>query len=715
MVNSVFSAQWYRVAGLHPRLRAHVRVTRQIYRNEVWHVLADPVSGHFHRINATAYAFVGRCDGRHSVDEISEALLAGDPDSALTQDEIVRLLVQLNQHGLIQCELTPDVESIFHREALVERQQRRLAINPLAFRVRLGDPTAILARFDPWLRTLFARPILALCVVLILTGALTAAMNLPELSLQVRTRMGTPRFLLMAWLLYPFIKVIHEFAHALAIRRFGGEVHQMGVSLLVLMPAPFVDASAASAFRYAFQRLVVSGAGIMVEMVIAALAVILWALVEPGIVRDAALVVAFVCGVSTIFFNGNPLLRFDGYHVLCDALDLPNLASRSVAWWRYVILNRRLGLTEHASPEPGRGERFWLYTYAPASMAYRLVLSIAIVAWIGSWSTPLGLLAGAGLAYAMVFRPVLRFWRRLLSMPLSMPMRRRALRGAGALTLAVLSLFWVVPLPFATVGRGVVWVPEQAQLRTGTDGFIAHLDARHGEQVEAGQVVAHLSDSRLEAEAIKLRSQLEALDVDLYNAMLRDPVKARNVEEEMVRIRSELGRIGELQGMLVLRAGVSGRLVMPRQDDMDGAFVPRGTLLGHILTGEAAVVRIAVEQGDAALVRGETRAVSVRLAEMPGESLPGRLLRAVPAATEKLPSVALGEHAGGDIAVDPADKDHQRAQAPVFIFDIGVSDSILERAGGRAWVRFDHGWMPLGMQWGRHLKQLFLRQFDPGS
>ena len=156
-------------------------------------MLADSVSGRFHRLNATAYAFVGRCDGRHTVDEISEALLAADPDSSLTQDEIVRLLVQLNQHGLIQCELTPDVESIFHREALVERQQRRLAINPLAFRVRLGDPTAILARFDPWLRTLFARPILALCVVLILTGALTAAMNLPELSLQVRTRMGTPR------------------------------------------------------------------------------------------------------------------------------------------------------------------------------------------------------------------------------------------------------------------------------------------------------------------------------------------------------------------------------------------------------------------------------------------------------------------------------------------------------------------------------------------
>lgn len=715
MSGSVFSSQWYRVAGLHPRLRAQVRVTRQIYRNEVWHVLADPVSGRFHRMNTAAYAFVGRCDGLHTVDQISEALLARDPDSALTQDEIVRLLVQLNQRGLIQCELTPDVEAIFHREEQAQRQQRRLAINPLSFRVRLGDPTALLQRFDPWLRRIFSWPVLIFWLLLILVGATTAAMNFSELAVQVRTWMGTPRFLLMAWLLYPVIKAIHELGHGLATRRLGGEVHQMGVSLLLLMPAPFVDASAASAFRYASQRLMVSGVGILVELAIAALAVILWVIVEPGLVRDIALVAAFICGVSTLAFNGNPLLRFDGYFVLCDVLDLPNLGPRSQAWWRYVIFNRRFGLAEFASPEPGRGERFWLYLYAPASAIYRLGLSIAIVAWIGSWSMPLGLIAGAGLAFALVLRPVYRFWRRLLAMALPTPVRQRALRGAAALSLGAVALFCLVPLPFATVGRGVVWVPEQAQLRTGTDGFIEHLDARHGEEVVAGQVLARLSDGRLVAEAVKLRSQLEALDVDLYQAMLRDPVKARNVEEEVERLRAQLRRVEELQSLLVLRAGVSGRLVMPRQADVEGAFVPRGALLGHILTGEAATVRVAVEQDEAALVRGETRAVSVRLAESPGESRNGRLLRAVPAATEKLPSAALGEHAGGDIAVDPADKDHQQAIEPVFIFDIGIDETVLERAGGRAWVRFEHGWAPLAVQWGRRLKQLFLRQFDPGS
>jgi len=546
-------------------------------------------------------------------------------------------------------------------------------------------------------------------------GLSTAAMNFSELSLQVRTWMGTPRFLLMAWLLYPVIKAVHELGHGLAIRRLGGEVQQVGVSLLLLMPAPFVDASAASAFRYASQRLMVSGVGVLIELVVAALAVILWVLVEPGVVRDLALVTAFICGISTLAFNGNPLLRFDGYYVLCDVLDLPNLASRSQAWWRYVIFNRRLGLAEFASPEPGQGERFWLYLYAPASAIYRLGLSIAIVAWIGSWSMPLGLMAGAGLAVALLVWPVYRFWRRLLAMALPTPARRRAVRGATALSLGALALLCLVPMPFSTVGRGVVWVPEQAQLRTGTDGFIEHLDAGHGEQVVAGQILVRMSDSRLVAEAVKLRSQLEALDVDLYQAMLRDPVKARNVEEEVARLRAQLHRVEELQGLLVLRAGVSGRLVMPRQADVQGAFVPRGALLGHILTGEAATVRVAVEQDEAALVRGETRAVSVRLAEVPGESRAGHLLRAVPAATEKLPSAALGEHAGGDIAVDPADKDHQQAVAPVFIFDVGVNDTVLERAGGRAWVRFEHGWAPLALQWGRRLKQLFLRQFHPGS
>ena len=350
MSGSVFSSQWYRVAGLHPSLRPHLRVTRQIHRREVWYVLADPLTGRFHRMNAAAYAFVGRCDGRHSVEALSEALLAEAPDEALTQDEIVRLLVQLNQRGLIHCELTPDVVAIFQRERQASRQQRRLGVNPLAFRIRLGDPSALLARFDPWLEWLVSGWMLLFLAALIAGGGLVAAMEFDRLAADVRTWMATPRFLLIAWLLYPLIKAVHELAHGLVVRRHGGEVHQVGVSLLLLTPAPFVDASAASAFREASNRLAVSAAGILVELAIAGAALMLWALVEPGLVRDVCLVAAVIGGVSTVLFNGNPLLRFDGYYMLCDAFDLPNLATRSTAFWRYLLLGRVLGLADVASP-----------------------------------------------------------------------------------------------------------------------------------------------------------------------------------------------------------------------------------------------------------------------------------------------------------------------------------------------------------------------------
>ncbi|NML24400.1 PqqD family peptide modification chaperone [Zoogloea dura] len=711
----VFSPHWYRVAGLHPRLRAHVGISRQIHRDEIWHVIADPVSGRYHRLNAAAYAFVGRCDGNRTIQAVADALLAEAPETALTQDEIVRLLVQLNQRGLIQCEVTPDVAAIFQRSDEERRQRRRQGINPLAFRVRLGNPGPLLKRFDRWRYVLFSWQSLLLWLLLLLAGGLVAATHRDELLAAGHTWLGTPRFLLLAWLLYPPMKALHELAHGLAVRRFGGEVHHVGVSLLLLTPAPYVDASAASAMPRAGQRVVVSAAGIAAELAMTALALMVWATVQPGLVRDVALVVAIVGGTSTLLFNGNPLLRFDGYHVMCDAFDLPNLAPRSQAWWRHLVLNRLLGMAHVPSPEPGRGEGPWLFLYAPLSWLYRIVLSVAIVGWAGSLSILLGLLVGGGLAFALVGKPLIGLWRDLLRMPLSDTDRRRAQGTAVALALAVLVVLAGVPLPFATVARGIVWIPEQARIRAGADGFITAFGAPHGAAVVAGQTLLTLHDPRLDADAAALASQLEGLQSDLHGAMQRDPVKVRDIEAGIRQASIQLERVRELQGLLSVEAGVGGYLAMPRQADLEGGFAPRGALLGHILTGQPAIVRVAVEQDSAALVRSTTRSASVRFADAPGEAWPARLLRAVPAATETLPDAALADFAGGPFATDPADRDHLRTPRPVFVFDLQVDGQLRETAGGRVWVRFDHGWTPLAIQWGRQLKQVFLRHFNPST
>jgi putative peptide zinc metalloprotease protein len=158
---------------------------------------------------------------------------------------------------------------------------------------------------------------------------------------------------------------------------------------------------------------------------------------------------------------------------------------------------------------------------------------------------------------------------------------------------------------------------------------------------------------------------------------------------------------------------MAGTLVMPRQEDMPGAFAKRGSILGYVLDRGDIGVRAAVPEYDAALVRERTRGVEVRMAEDSRERVTAQLVREVPAATNQLPSAALGDRGGGPYVTDPADKDAMRTLEPVVLIDLKLPEKTLQRVGGRAWVRFDHGAEPLAGQWYRRLRQLFLQHFDP--
>ncbi len=187
-----------------------------------------------------------------------------------------------------------------------------------------------------------------------------AAQHAPQLWAHAARWMATPRFALLALALYIPIKLAHELAHGLAIRRFGAQVREAGVTLMMLMPVPYVDASAASGLEQRRHRIVVSAAGIMTELAFAALALPLWLWLDDGWLRDAAFVTLVVAGVSTLLFNGNPLQRLDGYYIFTDALGLPNLGPRSRSWWQQT-LRRRLLRLPGAEPMPvARGETPWL-------------------------------------------------------------------------------------------------------------------------------------------------------------------------------------------------------------------------------------------------------------------------------------------------------------------------------------------------------------------
>ncbi|MDB5804569.1 MAG: hypothetical protein JWN73_1891 [Betaproteobacteria bacterium] len=712
MNDALLSPLWYRAADLTPRLSPGVRLTRMQSRDRIWHVLGEPASGRQVRLNPSAYAFVGRCNGGRTANEIWAFLLEHLGEQAPTQDDILRVLSQLYAAQIIQFDSAPNLGALFAQRDDEGRKRRRKWINPLVIRVRLFDPTRLLNHLEPVLAIIPGGLFTLAWSILVVLGLGITATHYPALQADAMRLLQSSRAFLLFWLCFPLIKAVHELAHALAVRRFGGEVHEAGVTLMFFTPAPYVDASAANTFESRGLRAIVSAAGIFAELAIAALAVIAWSTIEQGTVRDILLVIILICGVSTLLVNGNPLLRFDGYYIFTDLLDLPNLALRSNAWWASTVRRLATGADNLANAALGSGERKWLILYAPASLIYRAVLMLGLLLWLGQKSSLLGTLMLLFLA-AWLFGTGLAIWRTFRGAGLSTASRQRARRVVGTAVVIAILLAFVLPLPNTFVAQGVVWPPENAQIRVDTPGFVENVAAHNGQAVATGQTVVTLLEPTLESEHERLVNELSGYESRQYFALLRDPTEAASVEKDIERTKAALDRNARQIEQLDVSARTAGTLVLPHEHDLPGSFTPRGAMVGYVLAPGAPNVRAVLPEADAQLIRGRVRHVDVLEADLGSINRPAQSLREMPAATNLLPSPALGDRAGGGFAIDPADKEGTRTRDPVFLIDMAVPGLAEERIGNRVWVRFDLGYAPLATQALRRGRQLFLRHFNP--
>jgi putative peptide zinc metalloprotease protein len=725
---ATYSEHWYRVAHLHPLLRSHVKLDRHSYRGDIWHVLKDPISGRQHRLNRLAYRIVARFDGRLSMQEIWDLTIAEAGDEAPTQPEALALLAQLHEAELIQTESAHDVAGLFDATDKRRGRERRQRLNPLSLRVGLFDPTPVLDAIAP-IAALFLRRWAAWAWLALVVVAL--AMLAPQagvLHAYASQHLSTPRVLLVLWLAYPVVKTVHEFAHALAVRVWGGAVPEMGISVLMLMPVPYVDASSAAGFRERHRRVVVSLMGILAETTLAALAALLWLHMADGIAREIAFGVMVIGGVSTVLFNGNPLMRYDAYHALADAIESPGLGGRSDAYWRYLARRYVLGVSAAVPPAVARGERRWLLGYGLASGVYRLVAAVLVVGWLVGVHLFIGALAALWFVFSVLGRPA---WRLLDYVRHAPELGGRRAR-AGAFTAVALGapllVVFALPWPDATRAEGVVLAPEQSQLRAGAEGFVERVLVQDGQLVAAGEVVVQLRDPDLATELERVQARLRGLDVAYHNAVFRQPAQANAVEQDILRASAERERVEARIAALAVRSDVAGRVALSQAQDLAGVYIARGALVGHVLANDRVSLRVVVSQADVARLQQTPGRIEVRLADGGIDSRGNARARAVaepqttaavanlraqtPAALQKLPSAALGDRAGGAIVTDPADPEGLRTLEPMFSFDLWLPHRSLERIGARASVRFDHGSSPLALQWYRSLQQLFIGQFS---
>lgn len=713
-MSGLFSPSWYRIADLHPRLRRQAKVSRHNYRGERWYVLQDLGTGRFLRLNPAAYRVVALMDGTRSLDQIWRNACTVQGDEAPTQDEVLQILAQLHQANVLISDRRPDLGEIEERRVRTKTAKiKQYLANPLSLKFPVLDPDRILAAMVrsipgaawPWLLSLWG--------LLVVAGAVGAFYHWNELTHDLTSRAFTPENMLMIALAFPLLKIIHEFGHGLAVKAFGGSCREMGLMLLILMPIPYVDVSQSTGFADKRRRMLVGAAGMMAELAVASVALWLWSWAQPGPAKAFLHEAVILAGVTTLAFNANPLLRFDGYYILSDWLEIPNLGQRANQYVGYLVQRYLFGADRltppHLSPNEGR----WLVTFSIASFAYRMLVAVGIILLVAGHYFFIGVLLALWAVWSMLLLPLFRNLRHLATNPGLAGHRSRAWLVSACLAGLVLGFVFLQPVPSWTNTEGVVWMPEDARIRSPHPCFAREVLAVSGSRVTAGQKLLACSDPQLEAQIQENRAHSEELQARYIGTSNADRVQAQIVGAELAYVRNQGAVLNARREALTLLSPHDGIFVIESPSDFPGRYLSRGDVVAFVVDPARLSLITLVPQGDVDLVRRRTQRVELRTVGDVWKLIQARIEREVPAATQDLPNLALSLAGGGKIGLDPtAGGGEVRTFAPLFQFELALSESSLpSNLGQRVFVRFVHGDEPLAEQWFRPMRQLFLKRF----
>jgi putative peptide zinc metalloprotease protein len=715
------------------RARPDLAAQRQRYQGSEYWVVKDPLALKYYRFHEEEYALLQMLDGAASLDQIRRRFEQRFVPQKISLGELSQFIGVLHQNGLVIADTPGQGSKLLARHGERIRKERLAALaNVLAFRLKGFDPDRLLnwlhARIG-WLLSFpavvagLAVAVAAVALVLVQFEAFTA--RLPSFY----QFFGPDNWFMLAAVLAT-TKVLHEFGHGLACKRFRGECHEMGVMFLVFTPCLYCNVSDSWMLPNKWHRAAIGAAGMYVEIVVAGLCTFVWWLTEPGLLHYLCLNVMFVSSVSTILFNANPLMRYDGYYILSDLAEIPNLRQKSSAVIHRKLALWLLGLEETPDPFLPKKNHFGFALYALAAEVYRWLLTISILWLLYRAFEPYGLavlghmLAAAALA-GMAGPPL---WRmgKFFTIPgridkVKKPRLVMTLAAAGA---AVAAVLWV-PLPYRVYTVLEVQPKDAAAVYVDVEGRLEAIHARPGDRVRQGQPLVTLSSIETELAIARLEGEYEAVASrleGLRRQALTDEaasLEMAHVEESLATLREQVVRRREDLARLVVVAPADGTIlpaaaVARSSDDLGslpnwsgtpldernlGARLAAGTLVCRVGDPRRLEVVMAVDQSDIELLAAG-QSIDIQLAQLPGQVIASRIEQ-ISQFDLKVSPKTLSAKSGGRLATrtDAAGRERPlsttyQASAPLAdregIILLATSGEAKIHAGGRtiAW----RGW-----------------------
>lgn len=667
------------------RTRPDLESRQQRYRGQVYWVVKEPVGLNYFRFHEEEYAILQMLDGQHSLDDIKEEFEREYAPQKLTFQDLQQFIGMLHRSGLVVSESAGQGWQLKHRRD--ERKQKELLgklTNVFAMRFRGIDPERLLNFLFPYTRWFFTRAAVIGFLMLGLCALLLVAVQNDIF----RSRLPTFHQFFAAhnWIYMmttmAVVKVLHEFGHGLSCKYFGGECHEMGVMFLVFTPCLYCNVSDSWMLPNKWSRAAIGAAGMYVELVLATIATFIWWFSEPGLLNHLALSVMFICSVSTLVFNGNPLLRFDGYYILMDILEIPNLRQKATEVLKRFLTHLCLGIEPPENPFLPDNNRFFFGLYTVAAVIYRWVVMFSILYFMNKILEPYGLkvigqmVAVIGII-GLVIQPLIKLGKFFYIPGRMHKVKRIRVAITSTVLAAVVGFMLLVPLPyqidcvFTVVPRNAETVVPQLP------GQLTEVKVSPGDQVQQGDLLARIDNFELRVEILDLQGQIREEEARIET--LRElQIHARpnqvallggqiiQAEETLQSYKESLAEKElELKG-LDITAPVSGTVmpVPPRQDaDPGDGRLPEwsGSLLDD-KNDRATVVPTDLiclignpDQLDAELVIDQAfidfvhdaQKVELLLEGFPAKPHPGKIVKIADNPLETIPPSLSGQSGGG--------------------------------------------------------------------
>lgn len=692
-------------------------VCREIrYRGVPFRVVKDPLRLSYHRLQPEQFSALMALDGQRSLEDVRQSLSRDYPGFSPSLSDVQQLVEQLHEKNLVKSDRPGQGLELLKRDRKKRKQQTWETIrNFLYVRLPGWDPDRTLKRMLPWCRWIFHPLSIVACAVFVLAASLLILVQFEAFSRKLpefRQFFGWPNVIFI-WLTLLVCKVIHEFGHGLACKHYGGECHEMGVMLLIFSPCLYADVTDSWLLENKWPRIMVSAAGMYVEVAISAAAVFFWWNTQPGLFHYLCLNVFFVTSLTTVIFNANPLLRYDGYYMLSDYLELPNLRQQAEGQLRRVVAEQSAGLELPPPPFlPESGHRM-LVAFAASAWLYRFVVVWGVCVFLYLTLKPYGLqnLALAMGMFSAAGLTVFPLWRmfKLVLAHKDQPVNRKRLVLTTTLLSGLAAAFVLAPIPWH-VDSPFLLQPRSAQhVYVTTPGFVSEVKVKPNQWVNAGDVLAVLVNP-------ELRGRLREADREIrvenahQKAMraMADLAEVENSKQRLISLNAERNQLLQQLDELVLLAPTNGRVIppprrniqpklspheglaswigTPLEDRNRQTWLPMQSLLLSIAPDDQMEAILIVDQGDRESLR-RNQSVELRLDHLPDRVFVSRIADISPRSLEFAPE-SLSNKFGGPLATEVDTQGRQRLTSVAYQATVKLAEQTeLRQTGAKGHAR----------------------------